>query len=111
MIEMPRKKQDISTPITIPEPDPWQAYLEAIHLTGGIALQAETPTTQVPGEAKVLSDPLFSKFLELLSSDWGQGPGSLSNFQKLPQDEKLFYLGAFQIWKENLKKKGIKVQV
>jgi hypothetical protein len=109
---MPKgRKQDTAASVTVADADPWQAFLEALHLVGGITVESEAPSSQVPGEAKVLSDPLFPKFLELLSSDWGQGPGSISNFQKLPQDEKLFYLGAFQIWKENLKKKNIRVQV
>jgi hypothetical protein len=107
---MPRRKQEVQ-PVTATDSDPWQAFLEALHLVGGISVTSEALSSQVPGEAKVLSDPLFPKFLELLSSDWGQGPGSITNFQRLPQDEKLFYLGAFQIWKENIRKKGIKVQV
>ncbi len=69
----------------------------------------QTTATPSPEEARVLNDPLFAKFLELLSRDWGQGPGAISNFLKLPQDEKLLYLGAFQNWKESIRKKGIKV--
>jgi hypothetical protein len=74
-------------------------------------LQGGTVPVQTPSkeEARVLSDPLFQKFLELLNADWGQGPGSVSSFMKLPEDERLIYLAAFQNWKENLQKKGIKV--
>jgi hypothetical protein len=71
-----------------------------------IAIPTQQPSKE---EAKVLNDPLFQKFLEILSSDWGQGPGSISNFMNLPENDRLFYLGAFQIWKENLKAKNIRI--
>ena len=103
-----RTQKPMASPTPLqPDDAYWERFIQ--HRFGNLKTTVATPPTKE--EAKVLSDPLFPKFLELLSADWGQGPGSINNFLKLPQDEKLFYLGAFQIWKENIQKKGIKIQV
>jgi hypothetical protein len=109
---MPRRKKAVIETTPIVTGNYWDDVLIKLGYRLPYLQPIAIPTQQTPTskeEAKVLNDPLFPKFLEILSSDWGQGPGSISNFMNLPESDRLFYLGAFQIWKDAIKKKNIRI--
>jgi hypothetical protein len=63
MIEMPRRKQEVQ-PVTVADSDPWQSFLEAMHLVGGIAVEenlteAKETKPKVQGEMKIFAERLI----------------------------------------------------
>ncbi len=103
---MPRRRNPQTPPPRPPTEDYWTQFLKAFNLIGIVEPQLTQPPP-VAGELKTLRDPMFQKFL-YYASQYG-APGNISSFQKLPANEKLYYLKAYQVWTENIKKKKIKV--
>jgi hypothetical protein len=58
---MPRRKQDIATSVTVADSDPWRAFLEAMHLTGGITVEPASTAAVSPISEKERED--FDTFL------------------------------------------------
>jgi len=75
----------------------------AQNLIGEISEEISSGETQF----EVPPDPEFIKFLQV-ASRWG-APGTVAQFRKLSAADKAYYLKAYKIWLENIKKKGIKI--
>jgi len=88
------------TPITPPE-DYWAMFLLA---QGFPPIKPESEEIS-PEERKAVVDPMFQKFL-YYASQYG-APGSISEFRKLPPDQKAYYLRAYRQWLKIIKKRGL----
>jgi len=89
--------------LLIPTKDYWQDFLMVHNIIGDISEEITSEETQI----EVPPDPEFIKFLQV-ASRWG-APGTVAQFKKLPAADKAYYLKAYQIWLQNIKKKGIKI--
>jgi len=98
-----RRRTENRPVILIPTKDYWETFLMAQNLIGEISEEVTSEEAQI----EVPPDPEFVKFLQM-ASKWG-APATVAQFKKLPAADKAYYLKAYKIWLENIKKKGIKI--
>jgi hypothetical protein len=110
---MPRRKQEVQ-PVTATDSDPWQAYLEAMHLTGGITVVTQAGKAETfaasEWELQIIKDPLFDKFLRYGPGKTRIGPKTVGEFLSLPPDNKKFYAQVFKEWKKVIKERKIPIE-
>lgn len=110
---MPKRKFETETR-TSSTSDYWTDALSKLGLLSPIITEAETQISTTTGqtgwEMKVISDPLFEKFLRYGPGKAGGGPSTIAAFLNLPEEDKRFYARIFQTWKKIVKEKGVNVE-
>ena len=108
---MPRRRtrtyQPILTEEQLDSEDYWLNFLRSKGLYSKTMVGLIVKPEISEAESTVARDPMFAKFLHY-ASKYG-APANYSQFRKLPPQERLYYLKAYEEWLKNIRRKGIKV--